>query len=301
MKRLSPNAYGLRRQLTYEEVAGMLDNSKLFTPLPEYPYTEYKDSFEGSYFDNITERIDLLKDQQQRILERQMTEAMLRKEATSRGVDINVLRAQTAPAYYDIGDPEESEARGVSSFTERGSILEDQLRDLEEREARDRERSRSSASRLIGAGMNTVFHGLARQFAGSSGSAPSIEPRLEKGVSSDPVEDPEGFFDDASKIGRPRTATDYTAINPDTLDFGRLRGLFLTAIKNKEVSPNGIKVFDDIIKDRSEKVVDNATSLNLLRSLFKKEFIDEEFVTGKIAQRGKQYTDTLLRRAMRNV
>ena len=49
------------------------------------------------------------------------------------------------------------------------------------------------------------------------------------------------------------------------------------------------------------KNLDNTTTLNLLRSLFKKEFIDEEFVRGKIAQRGTQYTEALTNRARRNI
>ena len=60
---LTPNAYGLRRRPTYDEIAGMLDNSKLFTPLPNREFTQFKDSNEGGYFDNITDRIDVIKEQ----------------------------------------------------------------------------------------------------------------------------------------------------------------------------------------------------------------------------------------------
>ena len=290
MKRLSPNAYGLRRQLAYEEVAGMLDNSKLFTPLPEYPYTEYKDSFEGSYFDNITERIDLLKDQQQRILDRQMTEAMLRKEATSRGVDINVLRAQTAPTYYDIGDQgrtEESEMMSVMSFGRQREGIEERMRDFEEQEARDREQSRSSVSRIIGGGLNTAFHGLTRQFLGSSGSAPAtgsrleresgvasesippVEPRLEgqSGVASETVQPSQ---QEVQAVGRTRMTSDYSEKDADDLPFARISEFFKSVIRNNEVSERGKEMYSEIEEDRRLSRKPNSQTLELIRSLFKK-------------------------------
>ena len=229
-KPLPPNAFGLRRQLTYEEVAGLLDNSKLFSPLPQYPFSEYRDSFEGSQFDNINERIDLLKDQQQRINERQIRNSILRNQALKEGGDYNLLKAQDAsvqapepPQVFDIGDDrsEASEMMSVMSFGRQRAELEERVNDFLEQEQRDREAVGSRIGESMSRDTDTVFHNLARQ------STDISEPQRTT------VKMPEmkDVFETEARSGRPRDITDFSTLNPDVMSFGRLKGLFDSAIK----------------------------------------------------------------------
>ena len=165
------------------------------------------------------------------------------------------------------------------SFGEHKARLEELVRDFAEQEERDTNSTRDRISEIMNRGTDTEFHRLARE------TQPVKMP------------EPEGVFDTGAGSGRPRTITDFSSIDPDVMSFGRLKDLFDSAIKKQEVSTNGIIVFNDIIQQRQDKELPDSTTLDLLRSLFKKEFIDQEFVRGKIAQRGKQYTDTLLQRA----
>ena len=70
--------YGLRRRPTYEEITNLLDeNKKLGLPLPKRDATFFRNSPEGSFFDGIHQMEDL-KDEQQRLLLRQMNDILMR-------------------------------------------------------------------------------------------------------------------------------------------------------------------------------------------------------------------------------
>ena len=72
--------YGLRRRPTYQEIIGLIDENKtLGTPLPNRDATFFRNSNEGSFFDGAN-YLEKLKDEQERLLLRQMGELLLRKK-----------------------------------------------------------------------------------------------------------------------------------------------------------------------------------------------------------------------------
>ena len=71
--------YGLKRRPTYEEI-GVIDesNEKITGKLPDRSATMFRNSQEGSYFDGA-DAMEQLKEEQGRLLLRQMSELLLRQ------------------------------------------------------------------------------------------------------------------------------------------------------------------------------------------------------------------------------
>ena len=85
--------YGLRRRPTYEEITNLLDeNKQLGLPLPNRDATFFRNSPEGSFFDGIHQMEDL-KDEQQRLLLRQMNDLIMRQNIGTAGRTLHVDRA----------------------------------------------------------------------------------------------------------------------------------------------------------------------------------------------------------------
>jgi len=72
--------YGLKRRPTYEEVIGVIDesNEQITGKLPDRSATMFRNSQEGSYFDGA-DAMEQLKEEQGRLLLRQMSELLLRQ------------------------------------------------------------------------------------------------------------------------------------------------------------------------------------------------------------------------------
>ena len=76
---------GLRRRPTYEEVIGLLDENKtLVGKLPNRDATFFRNSNEGSFFDGV-EQMEALKDEEARLLLRQMGDILLRQNVRTAG------------------------------------------------------------------------------------------------------------------------------------------------------------------------------------------------------------------------
>ena len=86
--------YGLRRRPTYEEITNLLDeNKKLGLPLPNRDATFFRKSPEGSFFDGIHQMEDL-KDEQQRLLLRQMNDILMKQNIRTAGRTLHTERAR---------------------------------------------------------------------------------------------------------------------------------------------------------------------------------------------------------------
>ena len=84
--------YGFKRRPTYDEIIGLINENETITgQLPDRTATLYKASPEGSFFDG-TDALELLKEQQSRILQRQMQDLMLRQTVRNNGGTFNLER-----------------------------------------------------------------------------------------------------------------------------------------------------------------------------------------------------------------
>ena len=83
---------GLKRRPTYDEVINLINENETITgQLPDRTATFYKASPEGSFFDGM-DALELLKEQQSRILQRQMQDLLLRQTIRSNGGTFNLER-----------------------------------------------------------------------------------------------------------------------------------------------------------------------------------------------------------------
>ena len=77
--------FGLRRRPTFNEILGLIkEDQTALKPFPDIRATKFRNSPEGSFFDGA-DSIELLQEQQNRILDRQMREAIMRQEAQRNG------------------------------------------------------------------------------------------------------------------------------------------------------------------------------------------------------------------------
>ena len=87
---------GLKRRPTYDEIKNLTDENETITgKLPDRTATFYKASPEGSFFDGI-DHLEILKEQQNRILEREMKGILMRQNARVNGRTLNVDRIQSS-------------------------------------------------------------------------------------------------------------------------------------------------------------------------------------------------------------
>ena len=97
---------GLKRRPTYDEIINLINENETITgQLPDRTATLYKASPEGSFFDG-TDALELLKEQQNRILQRQMQDLLRRQTVRSNGGTFNLERQrQNTPSSSSSSTP----------------------------------------------------------------------------------------------------------------------------------------------------------------------------------------------------
>ena len=89
--------YRLRRKPTYAEIIGMLDdNEKITGKLPNRDATFFKSSPEGSFFDG-SDAMEQLREEQGKLLLRQMNDILLRQNVRTAGRTYHTERLQQLP------------------------------------------------------------------------------------------------------------------------------------------------------------------------------------------------------------
>ena len=142
---------GLRRKPTYNEIIGMLDdNEKFGQPLPNRDATFFKASPEGSYFDG-SDAMEQLKEEQGKLLLRQMSDILLRQNVRTAGRTYHTERARQLPttspvirqpsAAMDVEEELPSQATPTmpSSSTQQASQLQAELTQRGDRATKRRE------------------------------------------------------------------------------------------------------------------------------------------------------------------
>ena len=97
---------GLRRRPTYNEIIGLIkENETLTGELPNRDATFFKASNEGSFFDGL-DSLEVLKEQQHRILQRQMQDLLLRQNVRENGGTFHLERhRQNTPSTPSSSTP----------------------------------------------------------------------------------------------------------------------------------------------------------------------------------------------------
>ena len=144
--------YGLKRRPTYDEIIGLIgENETLAGTLPDRTATQFKASQEGSFFDGL-DHLEILKEQQNRIQERQLRELMMRQNIGGGTYNVARVREQMREGR---GQAEAAVEQDTSfSHAQMQTELERRARDYANRqqqtgEAHRRGFLRSSASSVI--------------------------------------------------------------------------------------------------------------------------------------------------------
>ena len=91
------NKLGLKRKPTYSEIVGMLDdNDKITDKLPNRDATMFKSSPEGSFFDGA-DAMEQLREEQGKLLLRQMSEVLLRQNVRTVGRTFHAEKTRQLP------------------------------------------------------------------------------------------------------------------------------------------------------------------------------------------------------------
>ena len=87
--------YGLKRRPTYDEIANLIsENETLTGTLPNRDATFFKKTPQGSFFDG-TDHLEILKEEQNRIMERQMRGLLLQQNVRRNGGTFNIERLRS--------------------------------------------------------------------------------------------------------------------------------------------------------------------------------------------------------------
>ena len=144
--------YGFKRRPTYNEIIGLINENETITgQLPDRTATLYKASPEGSFFDG-TDALELMKEQQNRISQRQLQELLLKQNTTLRGLTYNLerLRQSSSSSSSSSTPMAIGEDRGTLSAQVQADLQQrqQQLRDRQQQTGEAQARELSSQSRL---------------------------------------------------------------------------------------------------------------------------------------------------------
>ena len=171
--------YGFKRRPTYNEIIGLINENETITgQLPDRTATLYKASPEGSFFDG-TDALELIKEQQNRISQRQLQEILLKQNTTLRGLTYNLERLRQSSSSSS------SSSTPVATGEDRGTLSLGLQTDLQQREAqlRDRQQQTGEAHRsLLSRATTPVIDGL---FSSLSRQSSRIFPRTGQDTPSD--------------------------------------------------------------------------------------------------------------------
>ena len=129
--------YGFKRRPTYNEIIGLINENETITgQLPDRTATLYKASPEGSFFDG-TDALELMKEQQNRISQRQLQELLLKQNTTLNGLTYHLERHRQQSSSSSSSTP-------MSIGEDRGTLSVGLLADLQRREAQLRDRQQQT-------------------------------------------------------------------------------------------------------------------------------------------------------------
>ena len=163
---------GLRRRPTYDEIIGLIkENDNITGKLPNRDATFFKASNEGSFFDGL-DHLEILKEQQNRILQRQVQDLLLRQNVRANGGTFHLERhLQSSSSSSDTSSSTELQP-------DRNTLSVGLQADLQRRQQqlRDRQQQTGEAHRsLISRATTPILDGLAslRRFPRTEAGTPS--------------------------------------------------------------------------------------------------------------------------------
>ena len=135
---------GLKRRPTYDEIIGLINENETITgKLPDRTATFYKASPEGSFFDG-SDALEILKEQQNRIIEREMRDLLMRRNVRTNGGTFNVERMQASSSSSSSSSASFNSPSATSFDADRYTLAAHVQADLAEIDRRMAERGQQT-------------------------------------------------------------------------------------------------------------------------------------------------------------
>ena len=170
--------YGLKRRPTFNEILGLLsEDQTLLRPFPDRTATQFRNSPQGSFFDG-SDHVELLKEQQNRIADRQMREMILRRQAQQNGGTFHVDRHNdnfsSGESVSDTGmmTPSEASSSQIMYHADLQRGLEERARQESQRRQEVRQRHGEAVNRLN----DTLTRNMLRSGFNDLRGMPETEP-----------------------------------------------------------------------------------------------------------------------------
>ena len=170
--------YGLKRKPTFNEILGLLsEDQTLLRPFPDRTATQFRNSPQGSFFDG-SDHVELLKEQQNRVLDRQMREMILRRQAQQNGGTFHVDRHNdnfsSGESVSDSGmmTPSEASSSQIMYHADLQRGLEERARQETQRRQEVRQRHGEAVNRLN----DTLTRNMLRSGFNDLRGMPEAEP-----------------------------------------------------------------------------------------------------------------------------
>ena len=136
--------YGFKRRPTYNEIIGLINENETITgQLPDRTATLYKASPEGSFFDG-TGALELMKEQQNRISQRQLQELLLKQNTALQGLTYSLERLRRSSSSSS------SSSTPMAIGEDRGTLSAQVQADLERRQQQLRDRQQQTGEAHAG-------------------------------------------------------------------------------------------------------------------------------------------------------
>ena len=166
--------YGLKRRPTYDEIIGLIgENETLTGTLPDRTATQFKASQEGSFFNGL-DSLEILKEEQNRIQERQLRELMLRRNLG--GATYHVERFRRQREENTPPEPETPSSNDSMTDAHMQTELERRARDFADRQDQTGEAHQGILSRSASSLMEGIFGGLSPlSRTGSRAQTPALQ------------------------------------------------------------------------------------------------------------------------------
>ena len=168
----------MKRKPTFNEILGLLsEDQTLLRPFPDRTATQFRNSPQGSFFDG-SDHVELLKEQQNRVLDRQMREMILRRQAQQNGGTFHVDRHNdnfsSGESVSDSGmmTPSEASSSQIMYHADLQRGLEERARQETQRRQEVRQRHGEAVNRLN----DTLTRNMLRSGFNDMQGMPETEP-----------------------------------------------------------------------------------------------------------------------------
>ena len=275
---------GLKRRPTYNEIINLIDENETITGnLPDRTATFYKASPEGSFFDG-TDAMELLKEQQNRIFQRQMQDLLLRQNVSNNGGTFNMERHRQSVNTTEAQPAEVQPDRDMLS-TQVQADLQRRQQQLQDRQQQTGQATQSFLQRTTSLPVIGGMLSSLRSGSRSVGGTPSGTQHFDL-----PSNDPPEVISSASSEGEMLTAR----TNPEDViknalqskrpeaDEGLINSVSQVLVKYSQFTP------EQIVRDFNSFTILNQIYRALHRSGFISADVLDEYqdITNRITQEG---------------